>query len=126
MITKKKYLHIKTMSQLKIERSMLDSDIKIKEALFDIQYSRFRESIKIGNLVSSVISNFSMVIPLIVKATNTFKSFYHFIIAQFKSEKRDQHYSPEESNQQENNISQERNDSQETLNSEINDTSNSF
>ena len=108
------------MSQLKVERAMLDSNIKLKETLFDIQYSKFRESIKIENLISSFITKFSIVIPLIVKTTNTFISLYKFIISQFKSEKENQHHSQEE------NDSQERNDSQEKLNSEINNTSNSY
>lgn len=100
MENNKKYLHIKSMSQLKIERAMLDSNIVAQERMFDIQYSRFRERIQIGNLLSSLVSKIAVVLPLVVKTANTVKSFYNFILDQFKSKNKEESDTPEEYNSQ--------------------------
>ncbi|MFA6769986.1 MAG: hypothetical protein WCR71_02315 [Bacteroidales bacterium] len=98
MRNRNRYSHIKSMSQLQSERARLDSDIEIKRALFSIQHSRFKESIKIGNLISSFIASVSIIIPLIIKTAKTFKDLYNFILAQFKSEKQEEFNSENNNN----------------------------
>lgn len=93
------------MSQLKVERAKLDSDIKMKEELYNIHYSRFKESIKIRNIISSFITRFSIMIPLIVKTTKTFRNLYNFVLEQFRPGKKEQHYSQEQFNSETNDSS---------------------
>ncbi len=81
----KQYLHIKSMSQLQTERIKLDGDIKIKEALFNIHYYRLRDGIRIENLLSSFISKFSIIMPIILSATQTLKKFFNSALSLFKS-----------------------------------------
>lgn len=89
------------MSQLKIERAKLESDIKMKEVFFSFQYSNFKESMKIGNLISSFMTQFSLLVPLILRATQTFKTFYIFIKSQFKCGNQEENYSQEENSAKE-------------------------
>lgn len=73
------------MSQLQTERIKLDGDIKIKEALFNIHYYRLRDGIRIENLLSSFISKFSIIMPIILSATQTLKKFFNSALSLFKS-----------------------------------------
>lgn len=75
------------MSQLKTERARLESDIKMKEELYHIHYSRFRESIRISSLISSIITRISLIVPLIIRTTRTFKNLYDFILTQIITKK---------------------------------------
>lgn len=89
MKNKNNYLHIKSMSQLRIERARLNSNITMKEALFEFQYANLKESLKIGNLISSFIANLATAIPIITQAISLFKELYNKIIEKLRPEKQD-------------------------------------
>lgn len=101
MKNKNNYLHIKSMSQLKSERARLDSNITMKETLFNFQYLNFKESLSIGSLISSFISNIATIIPIITRATNLCRDLCSSIISQFRGEKKEQNCSQEIGTQRE-------------------------